>query len=194
MNKFLKWLMLALFAVAISVFCYSYFNDGIFNKPLSPKKTVSFKVEDLEVEVFYNRPSKRERQVFGALVPYDRVWRTGANEATTFETNKDLVINNMRLEKGKYTVWTVPGEKSWKVMFNSKHYKWGVNEKMEPMWDPNFDVVEIEVETQAINTTVEQFTIAFDNSTDNLKLTMAWDNTKIEVPLQQASKLQALKK
>lgn len=193
MNKFLKWLMLALCAVAIGVFSYSYFNDGIFNKPLSPKKTVSFKVDDLKVEVFYNRPSKRERQVFGALVPFDKVWRTGANEATTFETNKDLIINSMPLSKGKYTVWTVPGANSWKVMFNSKQYEWGVDEKMEPMWDPNFDVVEVEVKTQEIDTTVEQFTIAFDNSTDNLKLTMAWDNTKIEVPLQKKEKLQASK-
>ena len=69
-------------------------------------------------------------------------------------------------------------------MFNSKQYDWGVNEKMEPMWDPNFDAIEIEVLKQSIDETVEKFTIAFDNKTGNLKLTMAWDQTLIEIPMQ----------
>ena len=94
----------------------------------------------------------------------------------------------MLLPKGKYTVWTVPNEDTWKVMFNSKQYKWGVNEKLEPMWDPNYDVAMVEVKTQKLDTIVEQFTISFDNSTDNLSLTMAWDNVKIAVPLKQFDK------
>ncbi|GAG92655.1 unnamed protein product, partial [marine sediment metagenome] len=86
---------------------------------------------------------------------------------------------------GKYTIWTVPMDKSWKVMFNSEQYEWGVNEKMEPMWDPNYDVMEIEVPTKQLNEIVEDFTIAFDNTTGNLKLCMAWDSTKIEVPIEE---------
>ena len=97
----------------------------------------------------------------------------------------------MSLKEGKYTIWTVPMENTWKVMFNSKLYKWGVNEKMEPMWDPNYDVIEIEVPIQKIKTVVENFTIAFDNTTGNLKLTMAWDDTKIEVPLELSPKKQS---
>ena len=100
MNKFLKWLLASLFVIAIGVFCYSYFNDGLFKKPLSPKKTVSIKIDDLKLEVFYNRPSKRGRQIFGALVPFNEVWRTGANEATTFETNKALKIGTDSLQAG----------------------------------------------------------------------------------------------
>ena len=93
----------------------------------------------------------------------------------------------MLLPKGKYTLWTVPMENCWKVMFNSGQYKWGVDEKMEPMWDPNYDVIELEVPTEKVDGTVEKFTIAFDNTTGNLKLTLAWDATKIEVPIQEAS-------
>jgi len=74
-------------------------------------------------------------------------------------------------------------EDNWKVMFNSKQYDWGVNEKMEPNWDPNYDVVEVEVPALTLDKPVEQFTVAFDNSTDDLKMTMAWDTVKIEVPL-----------
>jgi hypothetical protein len=180
---FLKRFIIFLILVVIGVFGYSYFNDGLFNKPLSPKKTVSFKVDDLKLNVFYNRPSKRDRLVFGGLVPYNKVWRTGANEATTFETNKSLKIGNDSLPKGKYTLWTIPNDSSWRVIFNSKQYKWGVDETMQPMREAKFDVINADIPVEIIKQTVEQFTIAFDNSTDNLSLTMAWDNVKIVVPL-----------
>jgi hypothetical protein len=183
MNRFLKWIIGLLSITLIAVAIYSYNNDGLFSKPLSPKKTVSFKVDDIELEVFYNRPSKREREVFGALVPFNQVWRTGANEATTFETNKDLKVGQDSLPAGKYTLWTIPNDSTWNVMFNSKQYAWGVDMEMKPMRKPRFDVVNIEVPVQKIDTSVEQFTIGFDNSTDNLSLTMAWDDTKIVVPL-----------
>ena len=183
MNTFLKRLMAILLFIAIGVFIYSYFNDG-FQKPKSPKKTVSFKVDDLKLEVFYNRPSKRGREIFGALVPFDEVWRTGANEATTFETNKALKIGNDSLQAGKYTLWTVPNDTAWQVIFNNKQYEWGVDHAtLKPLREPKFDVVNILVPVEKIDHIVEQFTIAFDNSTDNLFLTMAWDNVKIEVPL-----------
>ncbi|WP_242093050.1 DUF2911 domain-containing protein [Aestuariivivens sediminicola] len=183
MNTFLKRLMAFLFIVAIGVFVYSYLNDG-FQKRKSPKKTVSFKVDDLKLEVFYNRPSKRGREIFGALVPYNQVWRTGANEATTFSTNKALNIGNASLKAGKYTLWTIPNDTAWQVIFNAKQYEWGVDhETLKPMRDAVYDAVNVSVPVKHIDDVVEQFTIAFDNSTDNLYLTMAWDNVKIEVPL-----------
>ena len=133
--------------------------------------------------MFYNRPSKRDRDIFGGLVPFNKVWRTGANEATTFETNKSLQIGNHSLLAGKYTLWTIPNKTHWQVIFNSKQYPWGVDETNRPLREVEFDVVTIEVPVASINNIVEQFTIAFDNSTDNLSLTMAWDQTKIVVPL-----------
>ena len=180
---FLKRIIIFLIVIAIGVFGYSYFNDGLFAKPLSPKKTVSLRVDDLKLNVFYNRPSKRDRLIFGGLVPFNQVWRTGANEATTFETNQALKVGNDSLPKGKYTLWTVPNDSSWQVIFNSKQYKWGVDDAMKAMRKPEFDVVNAYFPVEKINKTVELFTIAFDNSTDNLSLTMAWDNIKIVVPL-----------
>lgn len=183
MNRFLKILVFILIFIAIGLFAYSYYSGGIFKKPLSPKDNVEYKLNDLKLEVFYNRPSKRGREIFGGLVPYDKVWRTGANEATTFETNLPLLVDGYPLPKGKYTLWTIPRDSVWSVMFNSKQYKWGVDEHMNPMREAAFDVVKIEVPTENLNTTVEQFTIGFDNTTGELKLTMAWDKTKIAVPL-----------
>lgn len=181
----LKRILIFLSIAAIALLLYSVFVENIFSPRLSPKDSATISLNDLELKVEYNRPSKRERDIFGALVPFNKVWRTGANEATTFSTNKDLKIKGMPLPKGKYTLWTVPMEDSWKVMFNSGQYQWGVNEKMEPMWDPNYDIIELQVPTQKINGVVEKFTIAFDNTTGNLKLTMAWDDTLVAVPIDQ---------
>ena len=183
MNTFLKRILVLLSIIALGLFLYSFFVENIFSPRLSPKDTVEFKLNDLKLEVFYNRPSKKNRAVFGALVPFNKVWRTGANEATTFETNQALEVQGMPLPMGKYTLWTVPKDTTWTVIFNSKQYPWGVDSDMKPMWNPNYDVLNIEVPVQRLSSTVEQFTIAFDNSTDNLFLTMAWDDVKVAVPL-----------
>lgn len=183
---FLKRFLIILAIAALGLLAYCVFVENIFAPRLSPKDSASIELNDLKLEVKYNRPSKRERDIFGALVPFNKVWRTGANEATTFSTNKNLLVKGMLLPKGNYTLWTVPMKDSWKVMFNSGQYQWGVNEQMEPMWNPNYDIVEIEVPTQTIDTTVERFTIAFDNTTGDLNLSLAWDNTRIAVPMKEA--------
>ncbi len=184
MNRFFKIIVSLLLLAVIGIFGYTYITQsGFFKKPLSPKDTIEFRLNDLKLTVFYNRPSKRNRDIFGGLVPFNKVWRTGANEATTFETNKDLTIGKAILPKGKYTLWTIPNKDTWDVIFNSKQYPWGVNEANQVLRDSIFDVLIIPVFVTQINHVVEQFTIAFDNSTDNLSLTMAWDTTKIVVPL-----------
>ncbi len=103
------------------------FYDRYATKAYSPEETVTYEENSLDLEVFYNRPYKKDRVIFGGLVPYGQVWRTGANEATTFSTNEDLLIDGSTLEAGKYTLWTIPMENSWKVIFNSKMYPWGIN-------------------------------------------------------------------
>lgn len=183
MNTFLKRILILLAFIAVGLFLYNTFVENIFSKRASPEDIVRFELNDLELEVYYNRPFKKGREVFGGLVPYNQLWRTGANEATTFETNKPLYVDNMAIPKGIYTLWTVPKDSVWQVIFNTKQYPWGVDAQMKPMRDPKFDILETEVPVEALNTIVEQFTIGFDNTTDNLHLTMAWDNTKIAVPL-----------
>lgn len=183
MNLILKRLLIILSLVAVVLLCYSVFVENIFSPRLSPKDSAKIELNDLKLEVNYNRPSKRDRDIFGALVPYGKVWRTGANEATTFQCNKDLKIEGMLLPEGKYTLWTVPQDSTWTVMFNSKQYAWGVDEKMQPMWDPNYDYINLEVPVVNLDKTVEKFTIAFDNTTGELELTLAWDQTKIAIPI-----------
>ncbi|UJH92568.1 DUF2911 domain-containing protein [Antarcticibacterium sp. 1MA-6-2] len=132
------------YGLLVIVLVFLFFNR-YSTKAHSPEDTIVYQEAELELEVFYNRPYKKEREIFGSLVPYDQVWRTGANEATTFTTNEDLLIDGSFLAAGKYTLWTIPGEKSWKVIFNSKMYPWGIDADKKPYRDPEFDSLVIEV-------------------------------------------------
>lgn len=185
MNAFLKWLLIFLAIAAAALFCYSYFVEDVFDKRLSPKDNVEFKFNDLKMDIFYNRPYKKGREIFGGLVPYDQVWRTGANEATTFKTNKPLLVDGNPIPAGLYTLWTKPNDSLWQVMFNSKQYPWGVDDKMQPMREAEFDILDISVPVDTLDQEVEQFTIGFNNTTGLIKLTMAWDKTKIEIPIEE---------
>ena len=184
MNSFLKWTLITLAVIAFGLSVYAIAFEDIFSKRLSPKDTVKFELNDTKLEVFYNRPYKKGREVFGALVPFNEVWRTGANEATTFTTNKDLMIEGKLMPKGEYTLWTIPHDTVWEVIFNTKQYPWGVDEQMRPMREPQFDLLDVNEPVHLLSKAVEQFTIAFDNTTDDLKMTLVWDKTKVEVPMQ----------
>jgi len=151
-------------------------------KKASPEETVTYVKGDTELEVFYNRPYKKGRVIFGNLVPYGVTWRTGANEATTFETNTDLTIAGTALPKGKYTLWTIPGASSWDVIFNDKMYIWGVGSNGASR-DPDKDVIIAKVPVQSTVETVEQFTIAFDEIGGQIYLSLTWDTTIVAVPI-----------
>src|SRR5690606_7918853 len=114
-------------------------------KSFSPEDEVVFTADNLTVKVFYNRPSKKGREIFGGLVPYGQVWRTGANEATTFDTNRDLNFKGKVLRAGKYSLWTIPRENAWTIIFNSEHGQWGLNKQGQPNRDPKLDVLQVDV-------------------------------------------------
>jgi len=153
-----------------------------YTKKYSPEETVRFTNDDLEIEVYYNRPLKKGRIIFGELVPYDKVWRTGANEATTFKTSQDLSIEGKTLDAGKYTLWTIPSKTSWKVIFNKQMYSWGVNfSDGKAARDPAYDVLIAEVPISKNLKTVEQFSIYFNEQLNSVNMFLAWDN--IVVPL-----------
>ena len=161
-----------------------------YTKAHSPEDIVLYEEDSLELEVFYNRPYKKDREVFGALVPYGEVWRTGANEATTFYTNKDLLVDGSFLPAGKYTLWTIPGEESWKVIFNSKMYPWGIDTDKKAYRDAEFDSLVLEVPVQNMNEEMEQFSIYFERANDLVILNLAWDQTRVTLPLQTAKEAQ----
>lgn len=153
-------------------------------KKSSPEKNITYSKGELKLNLFYCSPSKKDREIFGNLVPYDEVWRTGANEASTFTTNKDIMIAGKPLPAGKYTLWTIPTETSWKVIFNDKMYGWGVkltNQKASR--DPDHDVLVVDGKVSKSLNTVEKFSITLRvSSPDTSILMFAWDN--VVVPLE----------
>jgi hypothetical protein len=154
-------------------------------KKHSPEQHITHHQGDLELKAFYCSPSKKGRVIFGELVPYNEVWRTGANEASTFTTNKDLIIDGKELPIGTYTLWTIPGEKSWQVIFNSEMHEWGVKyTDQTAARDPEKDALITTVPVSNSLTSTENFTISFSEAENNTLMMLAWDTTVVPVLLQ----------
>jgi hypothetical protein len=179
-----KFLIVAGVAVALLIilgFVAKFFVNQ-HDKSFSPEEEVAFTSSNLNIRVFYNRPFKKGREIFGGLVPYDKVWRTGANEATTFETSKDLLIEGKTLKKGKYSLWTIPGEETWKVIFNSEFGQWGIGSDGEANRNPNNDVLTVDVRAVQQERVFEQFTISFEKVGEDAEMVLMWDKTLVAVP------------
>jgi hypothetical protein len=151
-------------------------------KSFSPEEAVSFSQDKLSVKVFYNRPYKKGRVIYGGLVPYGKVWRTGANEASTFETSQDLKFEGKILRKGKYSLWAIPGEDIWTVIFNSEYGQWGVSSDGEANRSADRDVVQVQVHPVIQDREFEQFTIAFEKVGEEVEMVLMWDKTLVAVP------------
>ena len=186
MKTFKRGFLGAVIIGSVIMISYAIFRTD--TKSFSPEDTVHFQKGDWELEVFYNRPYKKDRKIFGGLVPFNEVWRTGANEATTFDTNKDILVDGSLLKAGKYTLWTIPMKDSWKVIFNDQMYPWGITADKKPSRLAEADVLVVEVPVRKLKNPLEQFTIGFNESFDLLNLNLAWDNTLIRVPLKEAEK------
>ena len=178
MKKALKWTLIVVAAlVLLMVALFPVMQNQ--TKKASPEATATATIGSATVEVKYCQPSKRDRVIFGELVPYGEVWRTGANEATTFTTSADLSVNGTILPAGTYTLWTIPGQQEWTVIWNSESYGWGVSFGGKASRDPEFDALQVKVPSEALPATVEMFTIALDGS----GMTLSWDQTQVKVPM-----------
>lgn len=136
----------------------------------SPKAEVKGKVGGANVTIVYSQPSARGRKVMGELVPYGKVWRTGANAATTIEFDKAVKIEGKDLAAGKYALFTIPNEKEWTIIFNSVADQFGHFD-----YNESKDVLRVTAKPEKAANFVETFTI----STDKDKVMMAWENTTV---------------
>ncbi len=154
-------------------------------KKYSPERTSSYTLQGTELEVHYSSPSKKGRSIFGELVPFNKVWRTGANEPTTFTTSEPIDIIDKPLSAGTYSLWTIPNKDSWQVIFNKEVPSWGVTffgDGTQTTRDADEDVVRVEVPSRVTPESVEDFTIDFTDE-DQLYLSLSWDNTLVNVPI-----------
>ena len=142
----------------------------------SPNAVVGQTIGTTDVTVTYGRPAVRDRDVFGDLVPYDAVWRTGANEATTVTVSGDVMVEGEPLAAGTYSLFTVPGEDEWTVVLNRTAAQWGAFR-----YDEAEDALRVTVEPVEI-APQEQFLIAFsDVSADGATMHLHWDTVGVPV-------------
>ena len=144
----------------------------------SPPKTATRMLDSLSINIVYNAPSVKGRTIWGALVPYGKVWRTGANEATTFEVNKPVLIEGQKLAAGKYSLFTIPGEKEWVVVFNKEAEQWGAYS-----YKKDSDALRVTVKPGKTKLLVEQLTI---DVSDKGEVNIAWENVQIAFGVKEA--------
>jgi hypothetical protein len=142
--------------------------------PLSPQDSVRARVGGANIMIGYHRPSARGRTVFGGVVPFGRVWRTGANQATSFTTDRDLMIGSTRVPAGSYTIWSLPTADSWHLILNRQTGQWGTEYHAE------HDLAHIPMTVARPATAVEQFTIGI---APDGTLSLAWGDRRGTVPV-----------
>jgi hypothetical protein len=147
---------------------------------VSTMDAVIVRTEDSQsfMRVIYSRPQKKGRDIFGELVPYGKVWRTGANEATEITFYKDVIFGNKPVKAGTYSFFTIPKEDKWTVILNEEINQWGAYR-----YDDSKDVARIEVNPKKTAATVETFSITSKKAKEGYHLLLGWDDIYIEIPI-----------
>lgn len=140
------------------------------SKRPSPPVELRGSVDSADIAIYYSSPAVKGRIIWDALVPYGKTWRTGANEATIFETNKDLVIQDQKLPAGKYSLFTIPGETEWIFVFNEILEQWGAFK-----YDIERDVLRIKVPVEVSTTFNERMKFEFIEN----NIFLFWENAKV---------------
>src|SRR5215831_8992386 len=145
--------------------------------PASPAATATGKVKDANIVINYSSPGVKGRKIWGDLVPYDKVWRAGANQATLFAVDKDVKVEGKALAAGKYSLYAIPGEKEWTIIFNSATGQWGINHDGSTTEDPSKDVLRVTVKPKKS----KEFTERLAYVVDAKGFSLVWEN--LEVPV-----------
>lgn len=166
-------LMVAFLAITSSVLA-----QGDKASRPSPPATATGKVGAATITINYSSPSVKGRKVWGELVPYGKAWRAGANEATIFETDKDIMVEGKKLPAGKYSLFAIPDEKEWKFIFNSETGQWGIKRTGEANHDPAKDVLTVSAKPTK-SSMAEKLLYEVNKSGIVLK----WENTAVPIAI-----------
>jgi len=159
--------------------CLAEAQEAIKPRP-SPMAIASARYKDTYLKMTYGQPHKRERVIFGKVVPYGEVWRTGANEATEITVTRDILINNKPLKAGSYSLFTIPEKDSWTIIINNDLGLWGSYN-----YNSKADAMRFILPSQLIQSVVyEAFTISIDQKNDKADIILAWDSVQVRIPIQ----------
>jgi len=145
-------------------------------KRVSPHETVNATVDGAKISVTYGRPYLKGRKVGVELAPYGKVWRTGADEATTLVTDKDLMFGSTHVSAGKYTLYTLPAENGWQLIINKQTGQWGTE------YSQAQDLARIPMKVTKTSAPVEQLTIAVNDTAAGGELKLTWENSEVTAP------------
>ena len=170
----------ALVALAVCSIFVAAQQDKI-KRPSPPGSAECQFADGKTVHIDYNRPSMKGRKIYGGLVPYDKEWRTGANEATTFASSTNIDVGGTKVPAGNYTLFTIPSQKQWTLIISKKTGEWGI-----PYPGNSEDLARIPMRSEELSSPVEQFTISFERtSPDACTLRMDWEKTRAEVKVRE---------
>ena len=171
----------AIFLAAVAVSMLASAQQDKSKRPSPPGSAECKFAEGKTVHIDYSRPSMKGRKIYGGLVPYDKEWRTGANEATTFVTNANLDVGGAKAPAGNYTLFTVPSPKQWTLIISKKTGEWGI-----PYPGKSEDLARVAMRSEELSTPVEQFTISFERiAPEACALRMDWETTRAEVSVRE---------
>jgi len=146
---------------------------------VSPNATVKQTIGITDLTITYSRPGVKNRTIWGELVPYDKPWRTGANDATTFTATTDVTIAGQKLAAGTYSFFTIPSAKDWTIIFSKQHDLWGAFD-----YDPKQDALRVTATPTAAAVPTEWMFLGFDNLTPNsADLVLRWEKLALAVPV-----------
>lgn len=175
--------------IAFSLLLVTGISAQVRTPAASPNSVVKQTVGLTEVELDYNRPSMRGRAVFGDLVPFGRLWRTGANKNSMVTFGDDVVIDGKTLPKGKYAIFVTPRADNWEVNFYTDTENWGVPEK----WDDAKVALKVNVKPENLSRVQETFTIGINNITnDSAHLEISWERTVVAIRFEVPTKKLAM--
>ena len=150
------------------------------SKRPSPPASAQCKFSDGKtIKIDYSSPRAKGRKIFGesqAVVPYGEIWRTGANEATTFVTDSDITVGGTKVPAGSYTLFAVPNADKWQLVISKKTGEWGTAYP-----GPSNDLARIDMKVSKLSAPMENFTISFDKAPSGCSLSMSWETTKASV-------------
>lgn len=163
--------------MAAAAVCVALAAPAAHAQRVSPHETHEFVVDGATITISYGRPTMRGRKIFGALVPYNKVWMPGADEATVFETNAALQIGDVKLPAGRYSLYTMPSDKQWTLIINKKTGQW------HTLYVPGEDIAKVPMTAEQLPAPVEQLTIsAVPRPPRGGAIRLEWENTRFSVP------------
>lgn len=185
MLRKIAWIFAALILVVVGYVGFSL----LTTRSHSPAAVAEFKEGDFLIQVNYCQPFKKGRLIFGteaegALVPFGKKWRTGANDATEINFSHDVLINGNTLKAGRYSLYTIPEAAAWTVVFNNKLGYWGRG--FNDVFDESMDALRVKATVRNDMPEIEQFTISFTPSDSLVNMNFYWSNTRATVTMQKA--------